>query len=772
MNIKRKVTLAVMGMAAIPLLAASILLSYTATLSSNAALEQAAKNQLTAIRDTKKTQIEDYFGTIQNQVLTFSNNQMVIDAAQQFAAAFKTIPNVEPHAAQQELEGYYYNEFAPKYQQENSGDRTDVTNLMSRLGDEALYWQLQYIQRNPSPLGSKHLMEQAKDGSDYSSIHQQYHPQFRDYLEKFGYYDIFLVEPDSGDVIYSVFKELDYATSLKNGPYANSGIAKAYRKALTLGRKESVALVDFEPYLPSYEAQASFIASPIFNQSSLVGILIFQMPIGRLNELMTNHQNWNEMGLGKSGETYLVGSDFMARSLSRFLLEDKPHYLEAVAATGVEPHTLELIDVKNSNIGLQRIQTPGTVAAVAGEIGFSIFPDYRNVPVLSAYTPLNIPGLNWVLMSEIDEAEAFASVYVLQQEVAKNSIIIFLVLVVLAALAGLWIANSLTRPMIRLSRIIGQVEESNNLTLRSHINSKDEIGEMATAFNSMMVKFEGVIRDVADSTHLVASASEQLTVAANESAQSLEEQKAETDQIATGMHEMSLTVQEVAGSSQNAAQAAEGSSKQVHSGKDVVAQTTVAIQNLSGDVQLADDVIRNLANESQNIGSITDVIMNIAEQTNLLALNAAIEAARAGDQGRGFAVVADEVRTLAKRTQESIHEIEETVKRLLSGSSEAVEAMQNSQQKAKQGVELVEQASVALDAIVESTQQLSELNAQIASATEQQSLTANDMSRSVDNIRDVANRTATSSEESAASSRELARLSSQLQNMVDQFKVS
>lgn len=773
MNIKQKVTLAMMAMAAIPLLISSLLLGSTATLVANEALEQAAQNQLIAIRDAKKAQIEEYFDTIRKQVLTFSNSEMIISAMEEFALAFEQIPTASPDQMRRELAPYYQGQFEAEFRNQNSGQSFDSQRLLNQLTPKALHWQLQYIQNNPKPLGSKHELDAATDGSLYSELHKKHHPHIRDYLEKFEYYDIFLVEPERGEIVYSVFKELDFATSLKSGPYANSGIAEAFRQALAKGSKESVALIDFKPYLPSYEGQASFIASPIMTDAGqLIGILIFQMPVGHLNQIMTSQGNWKARGLGESGETYLVGSDYKARSLSRFLIEDLESYLDVMAQAGASPQVLAQMKSKGSNLGLQEIRTQGTQAAISGQTGFAIFPDYRNVPVLSAYTPLSIEGLDWVLMSEIDKAEAFASEYALQKEIALDAAIIILVLTTLAIGFGVWIARSLTTPITSLSQIMESVEQTNDLALRAQISAKDEIGHMANSFNSMLQKFEGVIGRVSNSTHLVATASHQLTIAAGENAQNIESQKAETDQIAAAMNEMASTVQEVARNTQEASEAANTSSEKVLTGQEIVGQTTEAIARLSENIQQADQVIRDLANESKNIGSITDVIMNIAEQTNLLALNAAIEAARAGDQGRGFAVVADEVRTLAQRTQESIYEIEETVKRLLSGTQQAVTAMQASQNRATQGVELAGQAGGALKVIVEATTQISDLNVQIASAAEQQSLTAEEMSRNVSAIQNVAEQTSASSEESATASSELSSEAQQLQTLVSQFRIS
>ena len=236
-------------------------------------------------------------------------------------------------------------------------------------------------------------------------------------MTKFGYYDIFLADPETGDLVYTVFKELDFSTSMIDGPYAKSGIGQAFEGANTGTTTETVTITDFAPYGPAYQDQAGFIASPIFDGEQKIGVLIFQMPIDIVNSIMTNDGKWSEVGLGGPGETYLIGEDSTMRNQSRFLIEDQPNYLKIIQASGLPKHIIELINAKHTSIGLQPIKTKGAEAALSGTTGFEIFPDYRGVSVMSAYSPLSIQGLSWAIMSEIDEAEAFRGVHTLQHEI-------------------------------------------------------------------------------------------------------------------------------------------------------------------------------------------------------------------------------------------------------------------------------------------------------------------------------------------------------------------
>ena len=772
MKIKLKMVLIACGLAIVPVTLAILTLKQSGTTQVSAAQEDAAKKQLISIRDTKKVQIEDYFRLIRSQITTFSSDLMIIKAMREFKTAYEFIAeDAEIDILRKEVARYYQDEFAQEYAKLNNGKPIDVMAILKQLDAESIALQYHYIQNNPNPLGNKHKLDAAKDGSDYSRIHKQYHPPIRHFLEAFEYYDIFLVDSETGDIIYSVYKELDYTTSLKNGPYAKTGIAEAFRAADALGKGEA-ALIDFAPYTPSYEGAASFIASPIYDGTEKLGVLIFQMPIGRINTIMTSNKQWNEIGLGASGETYLIGQDYKARSMSRFLIEDKQGFLDLMKSVGMDSAILNAIAAKDTNVGLQKIETRGSKAALSGNKGYDIFPDYRNVNVLSAYTPLNIPGLNWALMSEIDEEEAFHAVEQLVASIQKIAITLLIVIVSVSTGLGIFLAGNITKPITRLSKTMRDVESDNDVTIRSNINSRNETGDMARAFNGMLEKFEALIQQVISSSTQLSAAAEEVSTVAQDSAHSVGQQRMETEQVATAINEMTATVQEVARSAQAAAGAAMNADNEAKSGKSVVTDTSSAIEKLAKDVEQAAVVIQGVEEDSENIGSVLDVIKNIAEQTNLLALNAAIEAARAGEQGRGFAVVADEVRTLASRTQESTTEIETMIEKLQAGSKHAVEVMEQGRLQAQKGAEMASEAAESLDAIVRSVSTINEVNTQIASAAEEQSAVSEEINKNVVNISQIAEQTAKGAEQTTAASTGLAQLATNLQELIRQFKVT
>lgn len=190
------------------------------------------------------------------------------------------------------LKTYYQTQFSAEYMRKNGKEPTDIDSLINKLDENSIVLQHNLIAANEYPLGEKQKLDQFKDISDYSAEHGRYHPSYRNFVQYFGYYDLFIVDPVSGNIVYSVYKELDYATSLINGPYANSGIGRAFKAANASSDPDFVAVEDFDAYVPSYSVPAAFIASPIFRDKRKIGILIFQLPIEKINEITTSKQSW------------------------------------------------------------------------------------------------------------------------------------------------------------------------------------------------------------------------------------------------------------------------------------------------------------------------------------------------------------------------------------------------------------------------------------------------------------------------------------------------
>ena len=370
--------------------------------------------------------------------------------------------------------------------------------------------------------------------------------------------------------------------------------------------------------------------------------------------------------------------------------------------------------------------------------------------------------------------EMYASQLVSRDEDSAQARILQLSCTALAMLLGIFaaliITRQITRPLQDTLAVVDRIA-AGDLTQHMIVTRRDELGVLQQGIQRMGSTLRDLIGGIRDGVTQIASAAEELSAVTEQTSAGVNSQKIETDQVATAMHEMSVTVHEVARNAEQARAAASEADAQARIGDQVVAQAIVQIERLASEVGRSVDAMNELEQESGRIGKIMDVIRAVAEQTNLLALNAAIEAARAGDAGRGFAVVADEVRGLAQRTQHSTEEIESLVAGLQSGTRQVSSIMQSSRELTDSSVELACKAGTSLGNITQAVSGIQAMNQQIAAAAVQQSSVAEEISRSVLSVRDVSEQTASASEETAASSIELARLGNQLQQLVSHFKV-
>lgn len=380
----------------------------TAILSYNSArssLRVEAETKLESVLDSRVSVVEAWLETLQGDIKMQSVNPTVRNALVEFSAAWNEIP-----------------------------------------GDQSTYLQDWYIQRNPNPTGSKENLDYASDGTVYSDVHAKYHPYMRTFLRDRGFYDIFLFDQD-GNLVYTVFKELDYATNLVSGRWSQTDLGVAFRAARSAASAGGEFFFDLRPYEPSHGAPASFLSTPVLSdQGEFMGVLVIQVPTDRMNDMMKN-----ESGLGETGETYIVGQDFLMRSQSRFSGDD---------------------------VVLKReIETQPIKAAIGGETGVMAAQNFSGVPVIAAYKSVEILGVEWGVIAEQHSAELFKPVVELRNRMALQLTVSMLVIVVI----GMFFARSITKPLASLAGTIKKIGDGN---FRADVQSSergDEIGVMATS---------------------------------------------------------------------------------------------------------------------------------------------------------------------------------------------------------------------------------------------------------------------------------------------------
>ncbi|QKE62432.1 methyl-accepting chemotaxis protein [Aquipseudomonas campi] len=395
--------------------------------------------------------------------------------------------------------------------------------------------------------------------------------------------------------------------------------------------------------------------------------------------------------------------------------------------------------------------------------------------------PFQVAGTStrWTLAIELPTSAVFADLKKLQSGLAEQAqedtfgMALVGLLVAGVGLLVIWfVGYGIAQPLRQMVLMLDDIAKGDgDLTKRLQVDRVDELGQIAKGFNTFLNKLQNMIRDVVTSVQKVSDSSEHTADIAIRTNEGVQRQMAEIDQVATAVHEMTATAQDVARNATQAAEAANHADRSANDGKNIVQKTSNAIASLATEIGRATSVVQTLAKDSENINAILTAIRGIAEQTNLLALNAAIEAARAGEQGRGFAVVADEVRNLAQKTQQATEEIQSMIQQLQHGTREVVSVMEQSQARTDDSVQQAAAAAQALESITQAVSVINDMNTQIASAAEEQSAVAEDINRNVTNIGQVAGEVAGGADEASQASAELTKLAEQQRRLINQFRV-
>ena len=625
-----------------------------------------------------------------------------------------------------------------------------------------------YVARNPYVQADRDLLDRAEGTQSYHADHAAFHPYFRTVVDKGGFYDFFLFDLD-GNMIYSVAKEADFATNFLNGTYAASNLGEAVAAALS-GGDDTLHIADFRPYAPSAGIPASFLVAPVTGADGRrIGALGLQLSLDRLVSIATD-----PMGMGETGETFIIGSDLRTRTSSR-----------------VEGRFV-VDDVMPSESFIEE--------AVAGRFGL-----HENVllsngtRVLAETRPINLMGLDWILVAERNMNEILAPV----NRYLSRMLAVIAVCAALVLGLGMLIARSITRPIGRVSDAMRAVASGDLSVAVQDADRQDEVGGIARSldglrekliaaeameqeraqlqadqqrvvdvlsvglqnlaagnlqdalseefggnyetlrgdFNRTLDKLNETIAQVVDTAENIRSRSTEISTASEDLSRRTENQAATLEETAAALDELTSSVKS----------AAEGA-REV---ENIVRQARKEAEESGAVVQGAVSAMTEIERSSDQISQIIGVIDDIAFQTNLLALNAGVEAARAGDAGKGFAVVASEVRALAQRSSAAAKEI----KTLIGASTQHV----------GRGVDQVGRAGEALASIVNRVAHISTLVSDIAAGASEQSTGLAEINIGVTQLDQVTQQNAAMVEESTAASHSLHQEASDLAALVARF---
>ena len=832
MKLSTKMLIGTAALAVIPILITSFLVGGGAVQLSRASLTQATQGKLVSLREVRKQQISDYINGLVLSIQAFSSSTTVVDAYEGFRQSHANtaeLPKPEVLAGyRNDLKAYYTQDFAAEFIKRNPTPASGMDAWAAKLDDTQVALQHAYIIANPNPLGEKDKMVDATERSSFAAVHSRYHPSMNAFRERLGLYDVFLIDPKTDRVVYTVFKELDFTSSLADGASAKSGLGDVYRKVKAAAKAGTVGLSDYAPYYLSYDDQASFVAVPIMEGGQMTGVLAVQLPLDKISNIMTAGRKWKDQGLGATGETYLVGTDLLMRTDSRYLLEDKAGFLKE-SATKITPALLAAADKKNTSIGVVKVDTEAGRGAVAGKDGFGLVTDYRGMPVFSAYGPLNLYGVRFAVLAEIDEAEALASADELQRQTLLRTLLVSLGVLALAGLAGFFFVRTITRPVSDLSTLVQQVAAGDD-EVRSTVKTGDELQDLGDTFNKLLDDRIGTLRkaemengQLNDSvvallrtmfelsqrnltvraevtSDLVGTVADSVNMFADATSSALTNVAAVANQVAdstarvnTNAHvlseqvqldrqavlEMTRDIAQTSGLMQQVAQLAEQSrtaaAQATSTTLAALKSVTTTVGEMGGIRESIGEMekrVKRLGERSQEISQIVTVINSISERTHVLALNASMQAAMAGEAGRGFAVVTEEVQRLADASRNATMQIAQLAQNIQLETSETVAALNRTVTDVVKGSQVAETSGTQMRESGEANARLVEAVQRIANESGRQLELAARLATGAQTLSKSSEQTSAVVQQTADDAASLALSSERLVKVVSEFKLS
>lgn len=834
MKLRHKMLLGSSLLVVIPVLVTAALVSGLSTRLAERSLIEQSREQLTTIRALKSQQVNSYFRLLESELQAYSRAPDVISALSDFRRAAASLRPAAGAAAadmRSAIEAHYNMAFISELRR-RGGQPLDMQPYLAGVDGPALPLQYHYIANNASPAGFKHELDQAGDGSVYSQVHALHHPRVRDFLastrRNSGYEDILFIDADSGLVVYSYSKSIDFGTSLVDGPHAGSALGEAFRRALAAPSPDDVIFSDFHAYLPAFNARVAFLATPVYHDNTLLGVLAARISAGRINDIMTSDGAWRGVGLAETGETYLVGAESTMRNDSRFLVEELDEYLAGLARTGLPTAQIERIRAANTSVLLQPVDTPAVQAALAGRSGFMRTTDYRGLPVFTTYAPLSVLGTNWAIIAQLDESEALAPVAALRQQVLAGSAAVGLGLLLLGGGAGWLFTRTVIRPVQHLERTVRRIAAGDD-TARARMRTGDELqtlgdafdallderiaqyeekarenerlndaviqllvavsqlsqhdltvrvpvtedvtGPVADAINQMVSEIGDLLNDASVVADQVSRAAQRVKEQADVVRQLAAEEGVEVDAMAAELDAAARTMLEIAELAQRCNQAAARASETTGTALQTVTSTVAGMGLIRELVHETEKRIKRLGERSQEISGIVDIINTLAERTHVLALNAAMQAAAAGEAGRGFAVVADEVQRLAESSRNATSQIASLVHNIQIETSDTINTMGRTISEVVEGSRLAERAGEHMHLTREATAELAAAVREIATTSSGQAEISRKLREMAIAVQHSTRQTRDKLEEQTADTHALVNSSRKLRQAISAFKL-
>ena len=440
-------------------------------------LRLAAINRLTEIREAQTRTMSDQLSDLRNSLVTYTYGTSTLDALREFTAGFDKLANAQITPDMSTAITDYYKYFA-KQTEKYSGTRLDIQALLPTSNAQR-YLQATYTARLPENSVAI-AMDDERDGSAWSAANAKYQAYFREIVTRFAFEDALLLD-GRGNVVYSAYKNVDLGTNILNGPYNGSKLRDAYNEVMSSNKADRVVFTDFEFYQPATMAPTAWMLAPLPPTGKPEGVLALQFPITKINKVMTFGKNWQQAGMGDTGETLLAGDEFLMRSDSRLFLEDPESYRRKVIDAGTPPDIPDIAIRQGGTTLVQPVAPPAHREAQKGYSGTMIAKDYLGENTIQAYAPIGkMAGLRWSIVAKIDTKEAFA------REVTFTRIVVLATtgIILGVCLLAVILAQVFLRPLRRLEAGVQRIS-SGDYKVDIPVETRDEIGDLTGMFNEM-----------------------------------------------------------------------------------------------------------------------------------------------------------------------------------------------------------------------------------------------------------------------------------------------
>ncbi|RJX35801.1 MAG: methyl-accepting chemotaxis protein [Desulfurivibrio sp.] len=574
---------------------------------------------------------------------------------------------------------------------------------------------------------------------EYKQIYTEIDPYFRKYLNAYSYSDMYFICTAHGHVMYTVLRKGDLGTNLKVGPLHDSGLGELWSRVIN---EKKTVLVDFSRYAPLNNKAAIFIGTPVFNESgALSAVLALQLNTEQINQIMQE-----KTGMGNTGETYLVGQDHLMRSDSR--LTDNPTILQ------------QMVKTEAVNRGLQH------------DYGETVITNYRGTDVLNSFSHLGLneqlgANFDWVIVSEISKAEAFAPI----KQLAIKTAWLALGLVTLSSLVGFYIAKTIVKPLAHMSDIFSRVSKGDLTVSVERTTRQDEVGMLMNATYHMVDTLRGQVEQIREGTNRLASSITEISSSVAQLATSSTETSTTIVEVGSTLEEVRHTVQLSDTKAKQVAEQASQASQISTAGKRASEEAVEGMKKINEEMEYVADSIIRLSEQTQNIGEIIGAVNDITDQSNLLSVNAAIEAAKAGEYGKGFAVVAQEVKSLAEQSKEATSQVRSILNDIQKATSAAVMATERGSKAVKAGMNLTAEAGETIATLENTMAESSQTVGQINASSHQQLVGMDQLVLAMENIKDATAQNVDSTKQLENATHDLDELARSLKMIAERFTV-